>query len=234
MLSYCRSITNITIPDNVTKIEDEAFSNIGITNIDLNNVEYIGRRAFASSQLQEINLNNIDGSNKEVKVPLLSDVFIWGLVNNIKFNVEIKPYYEDRLLVENTIKLVKKYHLEDRVVLTSSKYNILEEIKEIDNKIATGYIMSFAYGDILKLDKADNFSIEASSINKELVKNLHNSGKEVYAWTVNSKDSINKMLDLNVDNIITDDVDLARKLLFESKSSNLIFLYLKWIERIFR
>lgn len=42
------------------------------------------------------------------------------------------------------------------------------------------------------------------------------------------------MLDLNVDNIITDDVDLARKLLFESKSSNLIFLYLKWIERIFR
>lgn len=185
-------------------------------------------------QLQEINLNNIDGSNKEVKVPLLSDVFIWGLVNNIKFNVEIKPYYEDRLLVENTIKLIKKYHLEDRVVLTSSKYNILEEIKEIDNKIATGYIMSFAYGDILKLDKADNFSIEASSINKELVKSLHNSGKEVYAWTVNSKDSINKMLDLNVDNIITDDVDLARKLLFESKSSNLVFVYLKMIEEIFR
>ena len=113
-------------------------------------------------------------------------------------------------------------------------WKLLEEIKEIDNKIATGYIMSFAYGDILKLDKADNFSIEASFINKELVKNLHNSGKEVYAWTVNSKDSINKMLDLNVDNIITDDVDLARKLLFESKSSNLIFLYLKWIERIFR
>ena len=189
---------------------------------------------LTSDQLQEINLNNIDDSNKEVKVPLLSDVFIWGLVNNIKFNVEIKPYYEDRLLVENTIKLVKKYHLEDRVVLTSSKYNVLEEIKEIDNKIATGYIMSFAYGDILKLDKADNFSIEASSINKELVKNLHNSGKEVYAWTVNSKDSINKMLDLNVDNIITDDVDLARKLLFESKSSNLVFVYLKMIEEIFR
>ena len=57
MLSYCRNITNITIPDSVTKIEDEAFSNIGITNIDLNNVEYIGRRAFASSQLQEINLS---------------------------------------------------------------------------------------------------------------------------------------------------------------------------------
>ena len=42
------------------------------------------------------------------------------------------------------------------------------------------------------------------------------------------------MLDLNVDNIIADDVDLARKLLFESKSSNLVFVYLKMIEEIFR
>ena len=45
----------------------------------------------------------------------------------------------------------------------------------------------------------------------------------VFPWGVENKKSI-----------ITDDIDLARKLLFESKSSNLIFLYLKWIERIFR
>ena len=42
------------------------------------------------------------------------------------------------------------------------------------------------------------------------------------------------MLDLNVDNIITDDVELTYKLLFASKSSNLVAVYLKWIERIFR
>ena len=66
------------------------------------------------------------------------------------------------------------------------------------------------------------------------MKKLHNQGKEVYAWTVNTRDNINKMLDLNVDNIITDDVDLARKLLFESRSSNLVFVYLKMIEEIFR
>ena len=136
--------------------------------------------------------------------------------------------------MEKTIELILKYHLEDRVILTSAKYSILEDVKAINNKISTAYIMSLAYGDISKLDKADNFSIEASSISKELVKKLHNQGKEVYAWTVNTRDSINKMLDLNVDNIITDDVDLARKLLFESKSSNLVFVYLKMIEEIFR
>lgn len=184
-------------------------------------------------ELSQINIkNNNDDTN--VKIPLLSDVFRWGLFNNVSFNVELKPYDDDLTLVKKVIELVKKYYLEDRVILSSNKYSILEEIKNVDDKVSTAYIMSLAYGDISKLDKADNFSIEASSINKDLVKKLHNDGKEVFAWTVNARDSINKMLDLNVDNIITGDVDLARKLLFESKSSNLIFLYLKMIEEIFR
>lgn len=184
-------------------------------------------------ELSQINIkNNNDDTN--VKIPLLSDVFRWGLFNNVSFNVELKPYDDDLTLVKKVIELVKKYYLEDRVILSSNKYSILEEIKNVDDKVSTAYIMSLAYGDISKLDKADNFSIEASSINKDLVKKLHNDGKEVFAWTVNARDSINKMLDLNVDNIITDDVDYAKKLLFESKSSNLVFVYLKMIEEIFR
>ena len=182
-------------------------------------------------ELQQIEISK---SYPNVRIPLLSEVFKWGILNNISFNVELKPYDNETSLAEKTIELILKYHLEDRVILTSAKYSILEDVKAINNKISTAYIMSLAYGDISKLDKADNFSIEASSISKELVKKLHNQGKEVYAWTVNTKDSINKMLDLNVDNIITDDVDLARKLLFESKSSNLVFVYLKMIEEIFR
>ena len=184
-------------------------------------------------ELSQINIkNNKDDTN--VKIPLLSDVFRWGLFNNVSFNVELKPYDDDLTLVKKVIELVKKYYLDDRVILSSNKYSILEEIKNVDDKVSTAYIMSLAYGDISKLNKADNFSIEASSINKDLVKKLHNDGKEVFAWTVNARDSINKMLDLNVDNIITDDVDYAKKLLFESKSSNLVFVYLKMIEEIFR
>ncbi len=182
-------------------------------------------------ELKEINIK--DGNNV-IKVSSLEEVLKWGLLNSVNFNIELKPYDDDKTLVENTIALIKKYHLEERTVLSSAKYSILEEIRNVNQEISTAYIMSLAYGDIYKLDKADNFSIEASSINKELVTKLHNDGKEVYAWTVNTRDSINKMLDLNVDNIITDDVDLAKKLLFESKSSNLVFEYMKIIEKIFK
>lgn len=182
-------------------------------------------------ELKEINIK--DGNNV-IKVSSLEEVLKWGLLNSVNFNIELKPYDDDKTLVEKTIALIKKYHLEERTVLSSAKYSILEEIRNVNQEISTAYIMSLAYGDIYKLDKADNFSIEASSINKELVTKLHNDGKEVYAWTVNTRDSINKMLDLNVDNIITDDVDLAKKLLFESKSSNLVFEYMKIIEKIFK
>lgn len=169
-----------------------------------------------------------------VKIPTLEEVLKWMILTNVKLNIELKPYSVDDSLVNNTVDLIEKYHLEERVVLSSSKYSILENIKSINNKIQTAYIMSIAYGDLLKLDKADNFSIESSMINSSLVKKIHNDGKEIYAWTVDSKDNINKMLDLNVDNIITDDVELTYKLLFASKSSNLVAVYLKWIERIFR
>ena len=182
-------------------------------------------------ELKEINIK--DGNNV-IKVSSLEEVLKWGLLNSVNFNIELKSYDDDKTLVEKTIALIKKYHLEERTVLSSAKYSILEEIRNVNQEISTAYIMSLAYGDIYKLDKADNFSIEASSINKELVTKLHNDGKEVYAWTVNTRDSINKMLDLNVDNIITDDVDLAKKLLFESKSSNLVFEYMKIIEKIFK
>lgn len=170
----------------------------------------------------------------KVKIPTLEEVLKWMILTNVKLNIELKPYSDDDSLVKNTVDLIEKYHLEERVVLSSSKYSILENIKNINNRIQTAYIMSIAYGDLLKLDKADNFSIESSMINSSLVKKIHNDGKEIYAWTVDSKDNINKMLDLNVDNIITDDVELTYKLLFASKSSNLVAVYLKWIERIFR
>ena len=87
--------------------------------------------------------------------------------------------------------------------------------------------MSLAYGDVLSLDQADGYSIEASSINKKIVKDIHNKGKVGYAWTVNSQDSIQKMIDLNVDNIISDDIALAKETIYESKTSDVVRLFIK-------
>ena len=93
--------------------------------------------------------------------------------------------------------------------------------------------MSLAYGDILSLKYADSFSIEASSVTKSLVKKVHREGKELYAWTVNTEESIMEMINLKVDNIITDNITLAKDTIISSKQSDLISEYIKFIQSWF-
>ena len=186
-------------------------------------------------EIEEIDVGSYLNSNYPISyIPRLEDVIKWASSNNMKVNIELKLNGMENDLEEKVIALIKKYNFEDNCVVASGKYEVLEKVKEIDDDIKTAYVMSFFYGDIIKLDKVDVFSIEASSINSELVKKIHNNGKEIYAWTVNNSDSINKMLELNVDNIITDDVELAYRLLFKSRSSNLVFVYIKYVEKVFR
>ena len=90
--------------------------------------------------------------------------------------------------------------------------------------------MSFAYGDITKLEAADHFSIEASSITENLVNKIHQENKQIYAWTINSEETMQKMIDLKVDNIITDNITLAKKVIEKNKETNFFEAYIKWIE----
>ena len=166
-------------------------------------------------------------------IPTLEEVLIFAKNNNIKLNIELKPTGHEVDFEKSVVDLIKKYNLEDSSVITSQVYEVLENIKNYAKDVKTVYVMSLAYGDILELDYADNFSIEASSINKPLVKKIHNAGKEVYAWTVNTNESINEMINLNVDNIITDNITLAKNLVYESKTSNLVLEYIKLINNIF-
>lgn len=104
-------------------------------------------------------------------------------------------------------------------------------MKSCDSRIPTAYVMSIAYGDISLLTAADHFSIEATSVTEKLVSDVHNAGKELYAWTVNTEENIRRMVALNVDNIITDDVSLAKECIFLSKTSNAVEEYAKWLAR---
>ena len=164
---------------------------------------------------------------KGEKIPLLKDVLQFALDENINLNIELKPTGKEKDFEKDVAKLIQEYNFYDHCVVTSQVYDVLENIKKANKQIPTIYVMSLAYGDVLSLDQADGYSIEASSINKKIVKDIHNKGKVVYAWTVNSQDSIQKMIDLNVDNIISDDIALAKETIYESKTSDVVRLFIK-------
>lgn len=171
---------------------------------------------------------------KEEKIPLLEEVIIFAKENNIRLNIELKPTSHEIDLEKSVIDLIHKYNFEERCIVTSGHYETLTKIKELDKEIKTGYVMTLAYGNMEEFVNADAFSIEATSITKSLVTEIHKEGKEIYAWTLNTKENIEKMIKLRVDNIITDNVTLAKDTIFESNTSNLINEFIRFVEEICR
>lgn len=169
---------------------------------------------------------------KNEKIPLLKDVLLFAKENKIKLNIELKPTGKETDFEKNVIALVKEIGYEENCVLASQTYSVLENIKKIDSEITTLYVMSFAYGNVTTLNAADHFSIEASSITENLVKYIHDENKKIFAWTINTEESMQKMIDLKVDNIITDNISLAKKVIDKNKDTNLLEEYIKWIENI--
>ena len=62
-----------------------------------------------------------------------------------------------------------------------------------------------------------------------LFRSVHNAGKEIYVWTVNTSSSIDQMIQMNVDNIITDNIPLAKERIYTSKSSNIVIKYIDYL-----
>lgn len=163
------------------------------------------------------------------RVPLLAEVILFAKENGIKLNIEIKPSGHEQEFEKKVADLIKAEGFWDNCVVTSQIYEVLERVKSCDKRIQTVYVMSLAYGEINRLSAADHFSIEATSITEKMVSDIHNSGKKIYAWTVNTEENIYHMIDLSVDNIITDNVTLAKESIYLSKTSNVIAEYVKWL-----
>lgn len=167
------------------------------------------------------------------RIPTLTEVIKFAKENNIKLNIEIKPTGHEEKLEEKVIDIINENNFKDECVITSQIYEVLEKVKTYDPKQTTIYVMSLAYGNLSKLKYADHFSIEASSVNSSLVKELHKNGKKLLVWTVNTKENIQKMIDLKVDNIVTDDITLVKDTVYSSKTSDVIQEFIKFIENIF-
>jgi len=76
--------------------------------------------------------------------------------------------------------------------------------------------MFIAFGNLEKL-YTDFYSIEASNVNASFVSAAHEIGREVHVWTVNTEEEMKKMLDLGVDNIITDKDKKLKEIIDQSK-----------------
>jgi glycerophosphoryl diester phosphodiesterase len=164
---------------------------------------------------------------QNTRVPTLEEVLIY-CKDRIKLKIEVKTSPTDIDTEEKLVELIKKYEYEYQCVVSSTNYITLKEIKLLDKDIRTGYILSAVYGNFYDKAYIDFFSIRSNFLNLKVVGNIHEAGKEVHAWTVNTPGELERMKSIGVDCIITDHPSLSREVLYRDDTSG------SFIELIYR
>lgn len=145
----------------------------------------------------------------------------------IDLNIEIKNMGDGSSLPERVAEMVEEFEMGEQCVITSTNLNYLRRIKEVSPQIRTGYILSAAYGNYYSDEAVDAVSIRSSFVNRRLLDAVHQEGKTVYAWTVNSRVELERLRMLDVDDIITDDPVYAREILYREEVTETVLEYLR-------
>lgn len=179
------------------------------------------------SQLRELDVGS--HFSKEFageRIPSLQEV-LETCKGRMKLNIELKNIGDDTSLPEQVAALIMEYDMEDQCVITSVKLKYLERVKAFNPDLRTGYILAAAYGKYYESEDFDLISIRSSFVSRRLVEAVHEDGKAIHVWTVNSKSEMEQMKILGVDNIITDYPVRAREIIYREEATETLMEYLK-------
>ncbi len=152
-------------------------------------------------QLKKCRINN------HHEIPLLSEVF--DLVNkNCFINIELKSYET----AEKVVELIEDYVSEknwkyEQFLISSFDWNALQQVRFLNERIQIGVLTE------TDLDLALAFAkfIQAKSIHphfhmlsEENVSKIQSKGLQVFPWTVNEREDVEKIKSYKVNGIITD------------------------------
>lgn len=156
-------------------------------------------------------------------VPTLEEV-LQRSKGQITLMIEIKAKDHPVDVARKVIELIEAYNMEKECLIGAMDYRVLQAVKMINPKIQTVYITALAYGDYQDLEDVDYYSIEASFISYALIDQIHRSGKQIYAWTVNKESTMQSMISMQVDGIVTDDPVLLQNQLTDISDPYISFI----------
>jgi glycerophosphoryl diester phosphodiesterase len=121
----------------------------------------------------------------------------------IRLNIELKYNRPDPALSDKVGQIIRKNSFAEDCVVTSLNYDELQGFRQSFPEIKTGFIVARALGSITQTE-SDFLSIHTAQATSRLVKKAHKTGKKIHVWTVNDLRTALSMIEVGVDNIITD------------------------------
>ena len=154
-------------------------------------------------------------------IPTLDEVIKLAASGKDKLylNIEIKRTGHDDGITRKVVDIIEANDYLDHCDITSQDYRTLEEVREINPYVLTAYTSVIGIGNIETLDAADIISIQQTFATYENIDRIHRAGKHVFVWTVNEEDTMEKLVDLNVDAILTNSPNVCKLVIDEHQSS---------------
>lgn len=163
--------------------------------------------------------------NGKYPIPLLENLF--DAFPDAYFNIDAKSDSSVQPLVE----IIKRKNYESRVCLTSFSATRLKKLRKLLPTVNTtrtrSEITKLKLGLPILNNSSDTFSyLEIPAylfhkhnrfpiINEKTIKLLHAKKCKIFVWTINDKDSMNRLLDIGVDGLFTDKLSTLKKVLID-------------------
>lgn len=148
------------------------------------------------------------------RIPSLEEVIALTR-DRIKLYIELKPAPGDaeELVAAVIEQLPQARH--DEVVLASLSSSVIREAKRQAPHLNTTLFAQFVVRGSLDLRIIDALGLRHNRVTPESVVEAQRRGYELHSWTVNGRAEMSRLIDLGVDNIITDRPDLLVEVLAE-------------------
>ncbi len=145
---------------------------------------------------------------KHAKIPTLKET-LSATKGKIKVCIEIKVHDIEK----DVMKIINDLNMNNEVIIFSFYYDVLEKIRELDANIPILYLKGKATEETL--EQALAISAQAvgigsrTMITKSYVDHVHKKGLELWQWTVNEPKDMERLLEMDIDGIITNYPDKA-------------------------
>ena len=139
--------------------------------------------------------------------------------DKLYLNIEIKRNGHDDGIAEKVIQIIEDNNYMNNCDITSQDYSTLEEVRAINPYVLTAYTSVIGIGDIETLEAADIISIQETFATYENIERIHRAGKRVFVWTINELDTMEKLVNLNVDAILTNNPTLCKAVIDDYRSN---------------
>lgn len=150
-------------------------------------------------------------------IPTLREYFELVKETPIISNIELKTgVFEYPTIEGRVIDMIREYHLEDRVILSSFNHYTIQRCKSIAPDLKCGFLTEDWIIDCGKYTASH--SVECCHPNlhnlvPEFVKEMHDAGREINTYTVNEEEDILRLAALDVDALIGNYPDRMIRLL---------------------